>query len=111
MSANALGVDKVAIARSLNEGQSKYEIIQHMDNNEKPVTVWIQYLKAIGWLKEVNPGNCLATENGKLWIQLYEKVISSNFNTNLLANILNKQGSRKFEESVYEWPHIVIPIN
>jgi hypothetical protein len=81
------------ILRSLNEGQRRYEIVQHMDNNEKLVTVWIQYLKAIDWLKEVNPGNCLATENGKLWIQRYEKVISSNFNTNLLANILNKQRS------------------
>jgi hypothetical protein len=89
---SALGT-ALYILRSLNEGQSRYEIIQHMDNNEKLVTVWIQYLKAIGWLKEVNPGNCLATGNGKLWIQRYEKVISSNFNSNLLANILNKQGS------------------
>jgi hypothetical protein len=93
MSANALGVDKVAIARSLNEGQSEYEIIQHMDNNEKPVTVWIQYLKAIGWLKEVNPGNCLATENGNCGYSDMRKLSHQNFNTNLLANILNKQGS------------------
>ena len=89
---SALGT-ALYILRSLNEGQSKYEIFQNMDNNEKLVTVWIQYLKAIGWLKEINPGNCSATENGKLWIQRYEKVISSNFNTNLLANISNKQRS------------------
>ena len=89
---SALGT-ALYILRSLNEGQSKYEIIQHMDNNEKLVTVWIQYLKAIGWLKEDTLGNCLATENGKLWIQRYEKAILSNFNTNLLAKILNKQRS------------------
>jgi hypothetical protein len=64
------------ILRSLNEGQSTYEIIQHMDNNEKLVTVWIQYLKAVGWLTEDTPKNPLATENGKLWIQRYEKAIS-----------------------------------
>ena len=89
---SALGT-ALYILRGLDEGQSKYEIIQHLDNNEHLVTVWIQYLKAIGWLKEDTPGNCLATENGKLWIQRYEKAISSNFNTNLLANILNKQRS------------------
>jgi hypothetical protein len=72
---SALGT-ALYILRSLNEGRSKYEIIQHMDNNEKLVTVWIQYLKAVGWLREDNPKNPLATENGKLWIQLYEKAIS-----------------------------------
>ncbi|HKI08482.1 MAG TPA: hypothetical protein VKA09_08815 [Nitrososphaeraceae archaeon] len=89
---SALGT-ALHILRSLNEGQSKYEIIQHMDNNEKLVTVWIQYLKAIGWLREDTPRNLLATENGKLWIQRYEKAIPSNLNTNRLANILNRQRS------------------
>jgi hypothetical protein len=75
---SALGT-ALYILRSLNEGQSKYEIIQHMDNNEKLVTVWIQYLKAVGWLREDTPRNPLATENGKLWIQRYEKAISIKF--------------------------------
>jgi hypothetical protein len=75
---SALGT-ALYILRSLNEGQSKYEIIQHMDNNEKLVTVWIQYLKAVGWLREDADKNPLATENGKLWIQRYEKAISIKF--------------------------------
>jgi hypothetical protein len=73
---SALGT-ALYILRSINEGQSKYQIIQHMDNNEKLVTVWIQYLKAIGWLCEDTP--LLATEDGKLWIQRYEKAISIKF--------------------------------
>ena len=86
---SALGT-ALYILRGLDEGQSKYEIIQYLDNNEHLVTAWIEYLKAIGWLKEDTLGNCLARENGKLWIQRYEKAISSNVNTNLLANILNR---------------------
>jgi hypothetical protein len=70
------------ILRGLDEGQSRYEITRRLDKNERLVIVWIQYLKAIGWLKEDTPGNPLATENGKLWIQRYEKAISSNLNTN-----------------------------
>jgi hypothetical protein len=70
------------ILRGVDEGQSRYEITRRLDNNERLVIVWIQYLKAIGWLKEDTPGNPLATENGKLWIQRYEKAISSNLNTN-----------------------------
>jgi hypothetical protein len=70
------------ILRGVDEGQSRYEITRRLDNNERLVIVWIQYLKAIGWLKEDTPGNPLVTENGKLWIQRYEKAISSNLNTN-----------------------------
>jgi hypothetical protein len=75
---SALGT-ALYILRSLNEGQSKHEIIQHMDNNEKLVTVWVQYLKAVGWLREDTPRKPLATESGKLWIQRYEKAISIKF--------------------------------
>lgn len=69
---SALGT-ALYILRGLDEGQNKYEIIQRLDNNEQLVTVWTQYLKAVGWLKEDIPGNPLATESGKLWIQRYEK--------------------------------------
>ena len=69
---SALGT-ALYILRGLDEGQNKYEIIQGLDNNEQLVTVWIQYLKAVGWLKEDTPGNPLATEHGKFWIQRYEK--------------------------------------
>jgi hypothetical protein len=74
------------ILRGLDEGQSRNEITRRLDNNERLVIVWIQYLKAIGWLKEDTPGNPLATENGKLWMQRYEKAISSNLYTNLVSN-------------------------
>jgi hypothetical protein len=37
------------ILRGLDEGQNKYEITRRLDNNERLVIVWIQYLKAIGW--------------------------------------------------------------
>ena len=40
------------ILRCINKGQSRQQIIQSLDNNELLVSVWIQYLKAIGWLKE-----------------------------------------------------------
>jgi hypothetical protein len=36
------------ILRGLDDGQNKYEIIQRLDNNEQLVTVWTQYLKAVG---------------------------------------------------------------
>ena len=69
---SALGT-ALYILRGLDEGQNKYAIIQRLDNNEQLVTVWIQYLRDVGWLKEDIPGNPLATESGKLWIQRYEK--------------------------------------
>jgi hypothetical protein len=67
---SALGT-ALYILRGLDEGQNKYEIIQGLDNNEQLVTGWIQYLKAVGCLKEDTPGNPLATEHGKFWIQRY----------------------------------------
>jgi hypothetical protein len=33
------------ILKSIDEGQSKNEIIQGLDNNKQLVLVWIQYLK------------------------------------------------------------------
>lgn len=65
------------ILKCINEGQSRKEIIQSLDNNEQLVSVWIQYLKAISWLKEDAQGNLLASEDGKLRIQQYEKAIQS----------------------------------
>src|SRR5918996_2171803 len=65
------------ILRCINEGQSRKEIIQSLDNNEQLVSVWIQYLKAISWLKEDAQGNLLASEDGKLRIHQYEKAIES----------------------------------
>jgi hypothetical protein len=73
---SALGT-ALYILRCINEGHSRKEIIQSLDNNVQHVTVWIQYLKAISWLKEDTQGNLLASEDGKLRIQQYEKAIES----------------------------------
>ena len=48
---SALGT-ALHILRCIDEDQSTKEIIQSLDNNEQLVSVWIQYLKAISWLKE-----------------------------------------------------------
>jgi hypothetical protein len=73
---SALGT-ALYILRCIHEGQSIKEIVQSLDSNVQYVTVWIQYLKAISWLKEDAQGNLLASEDGKLRIQQYEKVIQS----------------------------------
>ena len=73
---SALGT-ALYILRCIDEGQSRKEIVQSLDSNVQYVTVWIQYLKAIGWLKEDAQGNLLASEDGKLRIQQYEKAIES----------------------------------
>ena len=75
---SALGT-ALYILRCIDEGQSRKEIVQSLDSNVQYVTVWIQYLKAIGWLKEDAQGNLLASEDGKLRIQQYEKAIKSKF--------------------------------
>ena len=62
---SALGT-ALHILRCIDEGQSRKEIIQSLDNNEQLVSVWIQYLKAISWLKEDTQGNLVASEDGKL---------------------------------------------
>jgi hypothetical protein len=73
---SALGT-ALYILRCIHEGQSRKEIVQSLDSNVQYVTVWIQYLKAISWLKEDAQGNLLASEDGKLRIQQYEKAIQS----------------------------------
>ena len=73
---SALGT-ALYILRCIHEGQSRKEIVKSLDSNVQYVTVWIQYLKAISWLKEDTQGNLLASEDGKLRIQQYEKAIES----------------------------------
>src|SRR5215203_4142570 len=73
---SALGT-ALHILRCINEGQSRKEIIQSLDGNDQLVSVWIQYLKAISWLKEDAQGNLLASEDGNSWIQQYEMSTSS----------------------------------
>ena len=83
------------ILRCINEGQSRKEIIQSLDSNEQLVSVWIQYLKAIGWLKEDTQRNLLASEDGKSRIQQYEVAISSKLHD---TNII----SRRYESDTHQ---------
>lgn len=64
------------ILKSIDEGQSKKEIIQSLDNNEQLVLVWIQYLKTLNWLEEDTRGNLRVLDDGKSRIQQYEIAIS-----------------------------------
>jgi hypothetical protein len=72
---SALGT-ALYILKSIEEGQSKKEIIQSLDNNEQLVSIWIQYLKALSWLKEDTRGNLRVLDDGKSRIQQYEMAIS-----------------------------------
>jgi hypothetical protein len=90
---SALGT-ALYILRSIDEGQSREEIMQSLDNNEQLVSVWIQYLKSISWLKEDTQGNLLASEDGKSRIQQYEVVISSQLH--------DINTSRQHESDIYQ---------
>jgi hypothetical protein len=94
---SALGT-ALHILRCIHEGQSRKDIIQSLDNNEKLVYVWIQYLKAIGWLKEDTQGILLASEDGKLWIDRYDAAISSKLKD---INIISREHeSDKYQEEI-----------
>jgi hypothetical protein len=93
---SALGT-ALYILRCIHESQSRKDIIQSLDNNEKLVSVWIQYLKAISWLKDTQ-GNLLATEDGKLWIHRYDAATSSKFkHTNIISR---EHESDKYQEEI-----------
>jgi hypothetical protein len=72
---SALGT-ALYILKSIDEGQSKNEIIQSLDNNEQLVLVWIQYLKTLSWLEEDTRGNLRVLDDGKSRIQQYETALS-----------------------------------
>jgi hypothetical protein len=94
---SALGT-ALHILRCINEGQSRKEIIQSLDGNDQLVSVWIQYLKAISWLKEDAQGNLLASEDGKSRIRQYEMAISSKLqDTDIIAR---QNESDKYQEEI-----------
>lgn len=72
---SALGT-ALYILKSIDEGQSKKEVIQSLDNNEQLVLVWIQYLKTLSWLEEDTRGNLRVLDDGKSRIQQYEMALS-----------------------------------
>ena len=94
---SALGT-ALHILRCIHEGQSRKDIIQSLDNNEELVSVWIQYLKAISWLKEDTQGNLVATDDGKARIQRYEMTITSKLqDTNLISR---EHNSDKYQQEI-----------
>ncbi len=96
---SALGT-ALYILRCIDDGRSRNQIVQNLDINEQHVNVWIQYLKAISWLKEDNQGNLLASDEGKLRVQQYEKGISSKLHGgNSISRQLKKD--KYLEETVH----------
>jgi hypothetical protein len=94
---SALGT-ALHILRCIDEDQSTKEIIQSLDNNEQLVSVWIQYLKAISWLKEDTQGNLVATDDGKARIQRYEMTITSKLQD---TNLINQEhNSDKYQQEI-----------
>ena len=86
------------ILRCIDEGQSTKEIIQSLDSNEQLVSVWIQYLKAINWLKEDTQGNLVASGDGKSRLQRYEMTIASKLqNTNIISR---EHESDKYQQEI-----------
>jgi hypothetical protein len=94
---SALGT-ALHILRCIDEDQSTKEIIQSLDNNEQLVSVWIQYLKAISWLKEDTQGNLVASDDGKARMQRYEMAIASKLqDTNIISR---EHDSDKYQQEI-----------
>src|SRR5215210_2364946 len=94
---SALGT-ALHILRCIDEGQSTKDIIQSLDGNEQLVYVWIQYLKAISWLKEDTQGNLLASDDGKARMQRYEMTIASKLqDTNIISR---EHDSDKYQKEI-----------
>jgi hypothetical protein len=94
---SALGT-ALHILRCIDEGQSTKDIIQSLDGNEQLVSVWIQYLKAISWLKEDIQGNLLASDDGKARMQRYEMTIASKLqDTNIISR---EHDSDKYQKEI-----------
>jgi hypothetical protein len=94
---SALGT-ALYILKSIDEGQSKKEIIRSLDNNEQLVLVWIQYLKTLSWLEEDTRGNLRVLDDGKSRIQQYEMALSLKLrDTN---NISQQYGLNKCQQEM-----------
>jgi hypothetical protein len=99
---SALGT-ALYILKSIDEGQSKKEIIQSLDNNEQLVSVWIQYLKTLSWLEENTQGNLRVLDDGKSRIQKYEIAISSKVQD---ANNISRQHELdKYQQEMIDFYH------
>jgi hypothetical protein len=99
---SALGT-AIYILKSIDEGQSKKEIIQSLDNNEQLVSVWIQYLKTLSWLEENTQGNLRVLNDGKSRIQQYEIAISSKVQD--ANNISQQHELDKYQQEMIDFYH------
>jgi hypothetical protein len=102
---SALGT-ALYILRCIHEVQSRKEIVQSLDSNVQHVTVWIQYLKAISWLKEDTQGNLLASGDGKLRTEtnsIYQKFKNDKYQEEIVLSF--QSAYAKFIETsvVYYW--------
>ncbi len=62
------------VLKWINEGIDRKRLIQNLDNNEHLLSDSIEYLKHIHWLEEDSNGNLVASEDGMLWINRYDKM-------------------------------------
>jgi hypothetical protein len=100
---SALGT-ALYILKSIDEGQSKKEIIQSLDNNEQLVLVWIQYLKTLSWLEEDTRGNLRVLDDGRSRIQQYEMALSLKLQDT--SNIMSRQYELdKYQQEVINFYH------
>ena len=99
---SALGT-AIYILKSIDEGQSKKEIIQSLDNNEQLVSVWIQYLKTLSWLEENTQGNLRVLNDGKSRIQQYEVAISLKVQD--ANNISQQHELDKYQQEMIDFYH------
>ena len=99
---SALGT-ALYILKSIDEGQSKKEIIQCLDNNEQLVLVWIQYLKTLSWLEEDTRGNLRVLDDGKSRIQQYEMALSLKLQD--ASNINRQYELDKYQQEIVNFYH------
>ena len=69
------------LMRLTQQGKSIEEIARYdFNNNMELVTVWADYMIAVNWMyKDSNSGSrsCIATDNGKKWIDKYYEIRDS----------------------------------
>ena len=98
---SALGT-ALYILKSIDEGQSKKEIIQSLDDNEQLVLVWTQYLKTLSWLEE-DRGNLRVLDDGRSRIQQYEMALSLKLQDT--SNISRQYELDKCQQEVINFYH------
>jgi predicted transcriptional regulator len=66
----------IFILKCLSYGQTKHQIVYGKFNGDMQlVSIWVNFLKEMGWLKENTEGQLEITEEGKTWISKCHFVI------------------------------------